>query len=108
MKDSYKITRRNLLAAGGAIIATSLTARSVTAADRVTEDDPTALALGYKHDASTVDTTKFPKRAGAGGAEQFCNNCALYGGDADGWGSCSIFQGRYVSGNGWCNAWVGK
>ena len=108
MSNSKQFTRRDVLAAGGAIIATSLMGRTVIAADKVTEDDPTAMALGYVHDASAVDTGKWPKRAGDAGAKQFCNNCALYQDAGDGWGSCSIFQGRLVKGAGWCNAWIAK
>ena len=65
--------------------------------------------MGYKIDASAVDTAKFPKRAGEEGAKQFCNNCALYAGTAeDDVAPCSIFQNRLVKGAGWCNAWVAK
>jgi hypothetical protein len=108
MSNSNKFSRREILAAGGAIIATSLIARSATAQDRVPEDDPTAVALGYLHDAGKVDTSKWAKRAGADGAKQFCDNCALYQDTGDGWGTCSIFQGRLVKGRGWCNAWIAK
>jgi hypothetical protein len=70
---------------------------------------PLAQAMGYRLDASTVDTAKFPKRAGDEGAKQFCNNCALYAGTAeDELAPCSIFQNRPVRGAGWCNAWVAK
>lgn len=76
---------------------------------KVSEDDPTAVALGYVHDASKVDTAKFPKRAGAAGATQFCDNCSLYqAGEGEEWGKCSIFPGKLVKGAGWCNAWVAK
>ncbi len=108
MSKSKQFTRRDVLAAGGAIIATSLVARPSLAADKVTEDDPTAVALGYLHDATAVDTAKWAKRAGDEGAKQFCNNCALFQDKGDGWGACSIFQGRLVNGNGWCNAWIAK
>ena len=78
-------------------------------AEKITEDDPTAKALGYKHDASAVDVEKFPKRAGEAGKKQFCDNCALYdktaGADAQ-WAPCSLFQNRPVAAKGWCNAWV--
>ena len=106
MNKKPGITRRDMLALGGAIIATSAIPHLATAADKVPEDDPTAVALGYKNDATTVDTAKWSKRAGDAGAKQFCNNCALYGDQGDGWGTCSIFGGRLVNGEGWCNAWV--
>jgi hypothetical protein len=106
MDTKSGITRRDVLALGGAIIATSAVPHIAQAVDRVSESDPTAIALGYKHDASAVDTTKWGKRAGEAGARQFCDNCALYGAQGEGWGTCSIFQGRLVAGKGWCNAWV--
>lgn len=106
MKNPDRISRRTLLTATGAIIATSAFPRFTLAADKVSEDDPTAVALGYLHDAKEVDTAKWPKRAGAEGAKQFCNNCALYVGGGDSWGGCSIFQNRLVAGEGWCNGWV--
>ena len=106
MNNNSRFSRRDILAATGAIIATSAMPRIALGADKVTEDDPTAAALGYKHDATSVDTTKYAKRAGEAGAKQFCNNCALYIDQGDGWGACSIFQGRLVKGEGWCNAWV--
>jgi hypothetical protein len=70
--------------------------------------DSTASALGYVEDASTVDTAKFPKRAGAEGATQFCKNCQFYSGSASGYGPCAIFGGKAVAANGWCNSWVKK
>lgn len=74
---------------------------------RLEESNAQAVALGYKHDAASVDTQKYPKRAGDAGASQFCRNCNLYqaAGDAE-WGPCSIFPGKSVAGRGWCNAWV--
>jgi hypothetical protein len=108
MKTKPTLTRRKLLSAGGAIIATTAIPQFAKASDKVTEDDPTAVALGYLHDASQVDTAKWPKRAGAEGAQQFCHNCALYVDQGDGWGTCSIFQARLVKGEGWCNAWITK
>ena len=69
---------------------------------RVSEDDPTAKALNYVHDARQVDAAK---RA----SSSFCNNCALYSGSVDDeWGKCSIFPGKLVAGEGWCSAWAAK
>ena len=74
---------------------------------RISEDDTTAKAMGYKHDASQVDVAKYPRRAGDAGSKQFCHNCQLYkAGSDDGWGACAIFPGKQVNANGWCNAWV--
>ena len=51
---------------------------------KVTEDDPLAVAFGYKHNAADVDTDKFPKRAAPAndmfpaGEDQLCDNCGQY------------------------------
>ena len=113
MKSKKRINRRNFLklgmSAGGSALALSAIPINLVAAEEVTEDEPLAQAMGYVLDASTVDTAKFPKRAGDAGAKQFCNNCALYAGEADAeTAPCSIFQNRPVRGAGWCNAWVAK
>lgn len=113
MKREQLINRRNFLklgikASGGALALSAIPIHLV-AADEVAEDEPLAQAMGYRVDASAVDTAKFPKRAGDAGATQFCNNCALYAGKVeDDVAPCSIFQNRLVKGAGWCNAWVAK
>lgn len=62
-----------------------------------------AKALGYSHDAASVDTAKFSNfKPGSN-----CKNCQLYlGGDE--WGGCGIFPGKQVNAQGWCSAWVKK
>ena len=113
MKSKKRINRRNFLklgmTAGGSALALSAIPINLVAGDEVAEDEALAQAMGYVKDASTVDTAKFPKRAGDEGAKQFCYNCSLYSGDADAeTAPCSIFQNRHVRGKGWCNAWVAK
>ena len=94
-------------AQGAALIpALALTIQTVWAAERISEDHPTAVALGYVHDAADTDVAKFPKRAGAEGAKQFCDNCAQYKETEPGWGTCGIFPNLLVAGPGWCNVWV--
>ncbi len=114
MPDKSRISRRQFIGTALAAAAVApLAGRSLLGVahagelPKVSEDDPTAIALGYKHDASSVDTTKFPKRAGEAGAKQLCSNCSLYVADEGAeWGKCSIFPGKLVKGAGWCNAWV--
>ena len=101
-------TRRDVLAfALGGLILLPLRGRSRPAAERVAEDDALARALGYRHDATTVDTTLWPKRAGVEGAAQLCANCRFLSGKAgDEWRPCALFEGRLVSADGWCNSWL--
>ena len=74
---------------------------------RLSEDNPTATAMGYKHDATVVDSKKYPSRAGDAGSQQFCDNCQLYkAGNEEGWGGCAIFPAKQVNAKGWCSAWV--
>jgi hypothetical protein len=112
MKEKV-IDRRGFLKmgvkAGGGVLALSAIPIHLMAQDKVTEDEALAQAMGYVLDATTTDTKKFPKRAGDAGASQFCDNCALFSGEADAeFAPCSIFQNRLVAGKGWCNAWVAK
>ncbi|MEJ2515193.1 MAG: high-potential iron-sulfur protein [Gammaproteobacteria bacterium] len=113
--DSKLSRRRFLVIGAGAVAAVPLASvvGSLKAyaqeGDKLAEDNPQAMALGYKHDATEVDTGKYPKRAGDAGAKQFCHNCNLYkGAEGDEWGACSIFPGKLVKADGWCNAWVPK
>jgi hypothetical protein len=73
-----------------------------------TGDDPVAKALGYFPDATKVDTVKYPKRAGADGATQFCHTCLQFTATSDDWGTCKVIPGKRVAAAGWCNVWVKK
>ena len=68
------------------------------------EAEPTAVALGYKADAKTVEKAKFPKFADG----QLCSNCQLYASKSADAGTCTIFPGKLVAGPGWCNAYIKK
>lgn len=101
-----RITRRRFFHSAGAAAAVATTGFSgLAAADdvvRLDENDPTAKALKYVHDARSVDTAKRF-------SNQYCNNCALFAGDSDDeWAGCSIFPGKAVSGQGWCSVWAAK
>ena len=75
----------------------------------MSEDDPQAIALGYKHNAEEVDLSKHPKRGEAAAANHFCKNCLLYQGEeSDEWAPCSIFGGKLVNANGWCATYAPK
>lgn len=68
---------------------------------RLSEDDPMAKALDYRHEASEVEHGSY--RDG-----QACANCALFKADAagEGWGGCAIFRGKAVKSTGWCSSYV--
>ena len=101
-------SRREFLNAGIALWAASLIPTTTIAAGppELLESDPIAVALGYKKDAASVDVAKYPKRAGAASATQFCSNCALYTADDGGLGVCTAIPGKLVAGPGRCNAWI--
>lgn len=70
--------------------------------------DPMAQALGYYENAAKVDTKKWPKRAGADGKTQLCDNCMFYKPASKDRGPCQIFANKTVAAKGWCNSWAKK
>lgn len=100
------LTRRRFFASAGAAAAVVSTGFGTADAEeqlvRLDENDPTAKALNYVHDARTVDAAKRF-------SDRFCNNCALFSGEADDeWARCSIFPGKAVASQGWCSVWAPK
>ena len=90
------------VAAGSLLIGAGVKAN---AAELVAENDPQAVAMAYKADATKVDKAKQPKYA----AGQICGNCALFQGKAtDAAGGCPLFAGKQVAGKGWCSAYAKK
>jgi len=72
---------------------------------KLEESDPTAVALGYKMDATKVDAKKYTTYV----AGNTCANCQFYSGKAgEASGPCAAFGGKLVSAKGWCSAWVKK
>ncbi|HZZ04776.1 high-potential iron-sulfur protein [Paraburkholderia sp.] len=71
-------------------------------ANKLSEADPTAQAVGYKEDASKVDKAKFPNYA----AGQTCGNCSLFQGKTtDAYGGCTLFGDKQVAARGWCSSY---
>jgi len=68
----------------------------------IEESDPQATALGYVHDATTVDGGTYPRYQSG----QACANCALYTGGDAAQGPCGIFAGKAVKATGWCSAYA--
>ncbi|MFK8053873.1 MAG: high-potential iron-sulfur protein [Woeseiaceae bacterium] len=66
---------------------------------KVSEDDPQAVALGYKHDAAKAEGAPEGRN---------CANCQLYSGGDKEWGPCAIFPGKAVNAKGWCLTWAAR
>lgn len=76
-----------------------------TAPVQLTEDDPVAMALGYKMDAGQVDATRYPQFKPG----QQCDGCALYTGQPGATeGPCTVFQNKIVTAKGWCATYAPK
>ncbi len=68
-------------------------------------NDPTAKALGFVTDTTTVDAGANPTHK----ATQKCGTCAQYlGKAADASAGCNIFAGHSVPAGGWCKVWAQK
>jgi hypothetical protein len=107
----FNPARRNVLKLGAVSIALAplaalVAARPAAASDlpHLAEDDPQAVAMKYKADATQAPRVD---KAGTAAAQQTCANCQLAQGAGE-WLGCPIFQGRAVSASGWCTAWVPK
>ena len=107
-QSSANARRRFLKICGVACLATGVAGnRAWAQAEKLTEDDPTAIALGYKHDAAAVDANKYPAKK----PDQNCMNCVLYANASDPdaqWAPCAIFNNKLVAADGWCSAWAKK
>lgn len=103
-----KIDRRQILK-GALFGATSLPLvlpqfAVATALPKLTENDPTAMALGYHIDAKKVDAKQFASYK----PNQMCSTCIqLQPGTGEDRG-CTFFPGKLVNVNGWCKVWVQK
>lgn len=87
------------------VLATTGLAQAQAAAPLVQDNEPQAIALGYKSDATKVDKVKYPQYT----AGQNCANCALYLGKAtDPTAGCPLFAGKQVAAKAWCSAWAKK
>ena len=110
MKNRNNISRRKFLAGTLLIPAINITPRAFAQSlPMLDEQNPSAIALGFKHDVADVDSMMFPRRSTeAGGENQFCDNCILYTPTDDQWGACALFPGSSVAAKGWCNVWALK
>ena len=109
MSQPIASRRRFLKVLGVAAVSVPLAGvavRSARAQDLTPLDssNPTAAALGYVEDTSTVDAAKYPQHK----VEQDCANCQFYNATEGGRGSCQLFPGHSVAGKGWCASWAAK
>ncbi len=70
----------------------------------LTDDDPTAKALGYTEDSTAVDATKYPMHQ----AGMACANCNFFQGGTAAYGPCQIYSGKAVNAKGWCSGYAKK
>ena len=106
MQDS-KFDRRQILK--GALLSAVIPAvlpRDSDAATlvKLTEDDPTAKALGYHLDAKKVDIKTFPTFK----PNQTCGTCVQLQPGTGTERGCNLFPGKSVNVGGWCKVWVQK
>ena len=111
MHSTSTMSRRRLLGlaatAAGATLAAAAFPRRACADElpRLAEGDPTAVALGYREDATKVDATRYPTHK----TGQSCANCRFFGGaDKAAAGNCQLFPGKAVTARGWCSAYNAK
>jgi hypothetical protein len=100
-----KTSRRNFLMLSVGVSSSLLLSRAAFAddtANKLSEADPKAQAVGYKEDASRVDKAKFPDYA----TGQTCGNCSLFQGKTtDAYGGCTLFGDKQVAARGWCSSY---
>lgn len=99
-----KSSRRTFLIGSLGVASSLALSRQGFAATKLEESDPAAKALGYTHDATTVDKAKYAKY----NPGEHCGNCQFYGGGTAEFGPCPLFGGKDVSIHGWCNGYVKK
>jgi hypothetical protein len=108
MRTSNESRRRILMLAAASVSALAVKAmfRPSEAASPtpLSPTDPTAQALGYVSDASTVDPKTNPQfKPGS-----HCGNCMQFTAQGAASGTCNLFPGKLVAVNGWCHVWAAK
>ena len=107
MQDS-KFDRRQLLK-GALLTAVGAQALKPAGSDaaelvKLSESDPTAMALGYHADAKKVDVKNFPTYK----PNQSCSTCVQLQPGTGNERGCNLFPGKSVNVGGWCKVWVQK
>ena len=83
---------------------------STQALDYIAEDNQMAQSLGYKENASKVDSSVRIDKGETPGSKQYCSNCQFYveKDGVEGGGGCQLFPGKLVKTQGWCKSWALK
>lgn len=100
-----KTSRRHFLLLGVGMSSSLVLCRAAFAdtANRLSETDPKAKAVGYVEDATRADKAKFPTYAPG----HTCANCSLFqGSTGDAYGGCLLFGDKQVAARGWCSSWT--
>ncbi len=102
-----KLTRRGVVKhlswAAGLSAALSWRPSAAEEPNRLSVQDPAAVALGYVENASQVDAKKYPTFVPG----STCENCLqLQGTAGNNYRPCSLFPGKLVSVSGWCKGWT--
>jgi hypothetical protein len=100
--DRRQILKRALL--GAIALPVLLPERSDAALVPLSEDDPTAKALGYHTNAKNVDPKAFPTYK----PNQQCGTCVQLQPGTGNERGCNLFAGKAVNVGGWCKVWVQK
>ena len=80
-------------------LAMRMASHDALAAEKLSEDDPTAVSLGYKHDAARTTHQAYV-------AGRNCAGCTFFQGKDAPEGPCPVFGGKLVNANGWCASWL--
>ncbi len=93
-----KLNRRDFLKlSGSTLIGVTLggAALRASATEKVSLEDPTAVALNYVHKSEIEGS--------------YCKNCVyIQGEDGAQWAPCGLFGSKLVAADGWCSAWIKK
>lgn len=86
-----------------AVPACAAAGNALAAPKKAEENEPKALAVGYKHDTTKVDRARYPKHQ----PTQNCANCLAYAPakPTDEWGECDLMSDRLVHRDGWCSSY---
>ncbi len=94
----------NLAAAGALVPLMRMGGANAAGLPHLSPSDPTAKALHYTEDASTLTTKAEPIfKPGS-----HCGVCMLYQGGTSEWGGCGVFPGKDVHIKGWCESFSPK